>query len=58
MDMRAGHHDWCLSHLQQSGCFVSHHCENEGSKRRMQDKYDKHTAKSGLGESDIKVDLL
>lgn len=40
MDMRAGHHDWCLSHLAQSGCFISHHCENAASKKRMMAIYD------------------
>jgi hypothetical protein len=40
MDMRAGHHSWCLSHLAQSGCFISHHCENAASKKRMMAIYD------------------
>ena len=39
MDMRAGHHDWCLSHLARSGCFISHFCEGAHSKRRMKERY-------------------
>lgn len=35
MAHRAGVHDWCLSHLPGSGCFISHHCENKKSKNNL-----------------------
>ena len=39
MDMRAGHNDWCLSHLARSGCFISHYCEGKHSKLKMRERY-------------------
>lgn len=39
MDMRAGHHNWCLSHLPESGCFVSHYCAYKSSKPKLIQKY-------------------
>lgn len=39
MNLNAGKQDWCLSHLPVSGCFISHHCENKQSKKRMMMKY-------------------
>lgn len=35
MHKRLGHIDWCLSHLPMSNCFISHHCENVSSKKRL-----------------------
>jgi hypothetical protein len=39
MDMKRGHKDWCLSHLPEAGCFVSHFCANAHSKQVMMKKY-------------------
>lgn len=49
MDMRAGHHDWCLSHLARSGCFISHYCEGSHSKLRMKERY----ADAGTAQEDM-----
>ena len=50
MDIRAGHKQgWCLSHLAQSGCFISHHCENQGSKQKMMTTSDALRAGAGAG---------
>lgn len=35
----AGKKDWCLSHLPESGCFVSHYCANSHSKQVMKKLY-------------------
>jgi hypothetical protein len=51
MDMRAGHHDWCLSHLARSGCFISHFCEGSHSKMRMKERYDGKYESGGLDSS-------
>lgn len=51
MDMRAGHHDWCLSHLARSGCFISHYCEGSHSKLRMKERYEASNEGNSLGSS-------
>lgn len=58
MDMRAGHHDWCLSHLPNSGCFISHHCENSGSKQRLTRIYDELRQADASSQASFKVDFL
>lgn len=60
MDMRAGHHDWCLSHLPNSGCFIAHHCENSDSKLRLMTIYDSlRGTKHSNAENDVfNVNLL
>jgi hypothetical protein len=30
---------WCLSHIPRSGCFISHYCEDQKSKRRLMKRY-------------------
>lgn len=30
---------WCLSHIPRSGCFISHYCEDQKSKRRLLKRY-------------------
>lgn len=30
---------WCLSHIPRSGCFISHFCEDQKSKRRLMKRY-------------------
>lgn len=40
MQLRAGVNDWCLSHLPESGCFISHYCANAHSKQVMMKIYD------------------
>lgn len=42
MDMKRGFKDWCLSHLPEAGCFVSHFCANSHSKQVMMTKYSTH----------------
>ena len=39
LDMDRGHTHWCLSHLEQSNCFVSHYCEDAGMKEKMNQLY-------------------
>jgi hypothetical protein len=40
MQLRAGHHDWCLSHIPISGCFIAHHCEGKKSKKNLISLYE------------------
>lgn len=47
---RAGHtHGWCLSHLPESGCFVSHYCHNANSKQVMRRLYQVQVQAQGEG---------
>lgn len=40
MQSRAGATDgWCLSHLPEAGCFISHYCANGNSKQVMRRLY-------------------
>jgi hypothetical protein len=40
MQLRAGHLDWCLSHVPASGCFIAHHCEDKESKDNLISLYE------------------
>lgn len=33
---------WCLSHLPEAGCFISHYCANAHSKQVMRKLYNTH----------------
>jgi hypothetical protein len=39
MQARIGHSDWCLSHLPEAGCFISHYCANSHAKQVMKSLY-------------------
>lgn len=39
MQARIGFNDWCLSHLPEAGCFISHYCANGHAKQVMRALY-------------------
>lgn len=39
MQARVGFSDWCLSHLPEAGCFISHYCANSHAKQVMKRVY-------------------
>lgn len=51
MQKRIGFTDWCLSHLPEAGCFVSHYCANAHAKQVMKKIY-ATTKKEGTAAGD------
>ncbi len=48
MQARIGFTDWCLSHLPEAGCFISHYCANSHAKQVMKRVYATETEGEGL----------
>eukprot|EP01034_Spumella_vulgaris_P035043 gene35043-43210_t len=47
MQARIGFSDWCLSHLPEAGCFISHYCANSNAKQVMKRLYEVGNSSSG-----------